>query len=213
MGSVSVLDLGAYEAPRAAALSGVPLRTVYDWAKQGIVTPSISPTREKRWSYGDLLTLRLVRWLRTEKSEARRTAMSEVRAALERFGDELWTEAAHGQDRPTIAVEASGHVVHTARLETVHGQRRLEILDLFAPFDMDDGHGPDLRQPDKHLRIVPGRCAGEPHLLGTRLTTRTVGALTARGYTAELIASLYPDEDPVALDEARRFEESLASAA
>jgi hypothetical protein len=40
-------------------------------------------------------------------------------------------------------------------------------VDLFTPFE----DGPDLREPAVHLRIVPGRYAGEPHLLGSiRLT-------------------------------------------
>lgn len=37
---------GCYEAIRAAALSGVPLSTVYDWARKGLVVPSVSSVRE-----------------------------------------------------------------------------------------------------------------------------------------------------------------------
>jgi len=136
--------------------------------------------------------------------------MAEVRAALDRFGDELWREVAFGHDRPTIAVHLAGHVFHTERLESLSGQRALEdVLDLFAPFE----DGPDLRQPDDHPRIVPGRCAGEPHLLGTRLTTRTVAALAERGYDLATISALYPDEDADALGEAVHFEQWLARAA
>ncbi len=208
--AISRLDLGAYEAPRAAALSGVPLSTVYDWARKGVVVPSISPSRAKLWSYGDLLTLRLVRWLRSDKADARRTAMAEIRAMLDRFADDLWREAASGHDRPTIAIDASGHVFHIERSESVSGQRAFDdALDLFAPFE----DGPDLREPDAHLRIVPGRCAGEPHLLGTRLTTRTIAALAERGYGLDTIAALYPDEDVDALGEALSFEQRLARAA
>ena len=191
-------------------MAGVPVSTVYDWARKGVVVPSISPSREKLWSYGDLLTLRLVRWLRSDKADARRTAMAEVRATLDRFADDLWREAASGQARPTIAVDASGHVFHIERSEDVSGQRAFDdVLDLFAPFE----DGPDLREPDAHLRIVPGRCAGEPHLLGTRLTTRTVAALAERGYDLGTIAALYPDEDVDALGEALRFEQRLVHAA
>lgn len=207
---ISRLDLGAYEAPRAAALAGVPLRTVYDWARKELVVPSISQSREKLWSYGDLLTLRLVRWLRSDKPDARRTAMAEVRAMLDRFVDELWCEAASGHARPTIAVDASGRVFHVERAEGTSGQRAFgDALDLFAPFE----DGPDLREPGAHLRIVPGRCAGEPHLVGTRLTTRTIAALAERGYDLATIVALYPDEDVDALDEALRFEQRLVHAA
>lgn len=61
MAVVDRLDVGAYEVPRAAALAGVPLSTLYHWAREEVVTPSVSATREKLWSYRDLLTLRLVR--------------------------------------------------------------------------------------------------------------------------------------------------------
>lgn len=211
MTTISRLDLGAYEAPRAAALSGVPLSTVYDWARKGVVVPSISPEREKLWSYGDLLTLRLVRWLRLEKpEEARRTAMSEVRQVLDRFGDDLWRETERGEDRPTIAVAADGTVFHVERRESADGQRALEgTLDLFAPYH----GGVDLREPAEHLRIAPGRCSGEPHLVGTRLTTRTVASLAGRGYDIDMIAQLYPEEDVEGLREALSLEEKLAGVA
>ena len=105
--------------------------------------------------------------------------MAEVRATVDRFADDLWRESEAGDDRPTIAVGPSGRVFHVEHFERASGQRALgDTLDLFALF----GEGPDLRVPDAHLRIVPGRCAGEPHLLGTRLTTRTIAALAERGY-------------------------------
>ena len=86
MAVVSRLDLGAYEASRAAALAGVPLSTLYHWAREEMVPPSVSATREKLWSYRDLLTLRLVRWLRTDKPDVARTAMTQVRHTLDELG-------------------------------------------------------------------------------------------------------------------------------
>jgi hypothetical protein len=59
MSAVLAFD-GCYDARRAAALSGVPRSTVYDWARRDIVVPSISPEREKLWSYADLMALRIV---------------------------------------------------------------------------------------------------------------------------------------------------------
>jgi len=46
---------GCYEAPRAAALSGVPVSTVYYWARTRVVVPTVSPERKKLWSYADLM--------------------------------------------------------------------------------------------------------------------------------------------------------------
>ena len=63
MSGMGVFD-GCYEASRAAALAGVPVSTVYDWARKRIVTPSLSYTRPKLWSYADLMTFRIVYSLR-----------------------------------------------------------------------------------------------------------------------------------------------------
>jgi uncharacterized protein (DUF433 family) len=206
--TVSRLDLGAYEAKRAAALAGVPVSTLYDWARAGIVTPSVSAQREKLWSYADLFTIRLVRWLRDPKPDIARTTMREVREVLDRFAADLWRED-NGAPRPTIAVTRDGMVVHPGQGVTAYGQQVMDVLDLFAPFET----GVDLREPAEHLRIHPGRLAGEPHLVGTRLTTRTIAALAARGYDVPTICRLYPDEDPVAIREALDLEEKLAAAA
>lgn len=208
MAKLSRLDLGAYEASRAAALSGVPVSTVYHWATNGVVTPSVSPDRRKLWSYGDLLVLRLVRWLRVDKPEAASTTLDEVRAALERFGDDLWPDDQAG--RPSIAVSRDGTVIHRHRGETAYGQAVVDdrLLDLFAPYQ----RGVDLREPATHLRIVPGLVAGEPHVAGSRLTTRSVAALARRGYPLSLIASMYPDEDEQGLAQAISLEEKLAAA-
>src|SRR6266536_6691359 len=78
---------GAYPAERAAALSGVPRSTVHYWAKNGILVPSVSPTKVKLWSYADLMGLRTIHWLRqrkitTEGWDVPRTAMPAVRKAL-----------------------------------------------------------------------------------------------------------------------------------
>jgi DNA-binding transcriptional MerR regulator/uncharacterized protein (DUF433 family) len=208
---ISRLDLGHYEAIRAAALAGVPLSTLYHWARDGVVTPSISATREKLWSYRDLLTLRLVRWLRTDKIDVARTTMADVRRMLDQLSDELWAVDQLGRDIPTVKVTRSGQVIRViGPAETLLGQRVFEgdAFDLFAPFDA----GPDLRVPRRHLRIVPGKVAGEPHLAHSRLTSCDVAGLSRRGFTLEEISELYPDEVPQALSEAIDLEASLRAA-
>jgi hypothetical protein len=43
--------LAAYDAPRAASLAGVPRSTLYYWARVGIWMPTVSRSRQMRWSY------------------------------------------------------------------------------------------------------------------------------------------------------------------
>lgn len=212
MTSISRLDLGAYEAPRAAALAGVPPRTVYDWALKGLVVPSVNAEREKLWSYGDLLTLRLVRWLRTDKPDVARTKMGQVRALIAQHGDRLWQEDAAGRDVPTIGVDSSGGIVlvECEPARTLDGQGVFEGVDFFRPRPGEPGV--DLRRPRPRLRIVPGKVAGEPHLVGSRLTTRSIAGLADRGFSLDLIAELYPTEDPEALADALDLEAELRAA-
>lgn len=211
---------GCYEAERAAALSGVPVSTVYDWARKGVVVPSLSGVRPKRWSYADLMALRIVHWLRhpkdhEEEAQYPPSPMSEVRRAmhqLDQLGLDVWSDSA-GSARSPLLVDRHGTITvvgPTMRL-TAGGQGQFDVLDLLGPFETEFTQGPDLVRPRPRLRIVPGKVAGEPHLEHSRLTTLTVAALAARGYDAGAIAKLFPDEAPDAITEAIDLEQALAS--
>lgn len=212
---------GCYEAARAAALAGVPLSTVYDWARKDIVVPSISEEKPKLWSYADLMALRIVYWLRHPKdsgeAEIPATTMRQVRRALHELreiGADLWTADERGHTTPVL-VDRRGriHIDHDAVTTTLKGQGLLsaDYIDPLGPFDIEHDWGPDLRRPKPHLRIVPGKLSGEPHLAHSRLTTQTVAALADRGYSAERIHRLYPNEDLGALSEAVELERQLAA--
>ncbi len=208
---------GCYEAERAAALSGVPKTTIYWWARHNIVMPSVSPTREKLWSYADLMALRIVSWLRHVKpGDLPASPMPRVRdalALLDRNGLDLWSPAeAH---RCPLLVDRRGAIyVRTGdSVLDVRGQPALlpeEVLGLTAPFTDAGLHGPDLVRPRPHLRIVPSKVSGEPHLEHSRITTQTLAALAARGYSTERIADLYGEPDEV-VAEALDLERQLAN--
>lgn len=209
---------GVYEARRAAALAGVPVSTVYDWARKGVVVPGVSPVRQKLWSYADLMALRIVSWLRHPKEAPEGTLpaspMPEVRRALARL-DELGLDPWVEESRSPLRVDRTGRIYVVppdGRVETVEGQALLgEWLDLLGPFEVGANRGPDLRRPRVQLRIVPGKCSGEPHLAGSRITTLAVAALAERGYDLAAIARLYPAESPEALAEAIELEQQLAA--
>ena len=188
---------GCYQAPRAAALSGVPLSTVYWWARQGIIVPSVSPTREKLWSYADLMGLRIVSWLRHAKpSHLPASPMPEVRRALAllaEHGLEMWDSAA---SRSPLIVDGRGSIFVRSGdvLVDSSGQPTLlpeQHLGLTEPFSVGGGAGPDVIAPRRHLRIVPAKVSGEPHIQDSRITTLTLAALSARGYGVAQIAKMY----------------------
>lgn len=210
---------GCYEAPRAAALSGVPRSTIYHWARTGLIRPSVSPTRVKLWSYADLMALRIVYWLRHPKSglggEVAASPMAGVRTALaelEYLGLDIWDDSSGRRDSP-LRVDRSARIwIVEEGVPHTGGQAALPgSLDLLGPFDFADRAGPNLIRPRPTLRIIPGRVSGEPHLAGSRITTRAASALydTLRDYRA--VAELYPDFEVRAFEEAIDFERSLAA--
>ncbi len=83
------------------------------------------------------------------------------------------------------------------------------MLDLVAPYH----NGPDLLEPRPHLRIIPGKLHGEPHLLGTRIASATIYTLHTSGYGAEQIRVMYPEAAPHALRQAIDLEQSLVGQA
>ena len=214
----SVEPRGAYQAKRAAALSGVPLSTVHYWAREEILVPSISPTRIKLWSYADLMGLRTIYWLRHPKSAGDRnvpaTSMPVVRRALAALKDmdlALWTE----DSGPSVAVDRAGEVMirPDADPETVEGQKVMEAdeLSLIPPFPSLEGpQGPDLQAPRPHLRIVPGKLGGSPHVQHTRVETIALHALAARGLSEDKIHHLYPALSEPSLSEALDLELQLS---
>ncbi len=192
---------------------------MYDWARKEIVTPSVSDQREMRWSYADLMALRIVTWLRSTKDDGqvRRTPMPQVRAAfseLSKSNIDLWDDSR--QPPSALFVQRSGAIVVRAGDEamSLSGQGMIvDTLDLLGPFGQGDSISPDLRRPRPLLRIVPGKCSGEPHLRDTRLTSLTLAALFDRGYDLDGVAALYPEEPREALLQARDLERNLGLAA
>lgn len=166
------------------------------------------------------MALRIIHWLRHPKDhqELRYPAspMPEVKRALnelQELGLDIWSDDSAGAARSPLLVDRRGKVIvvgPTAH-HTADGQTQLDVLDLLGPFEMELAQGPDLIRPRAHLRIVPGKVSGEPHLEHSRLTTLTVAALADRGYDAASIAELYPDEAPAALAEAVELEQALAA--
>lgn len=209
---------GAYFADRAAALSGVPLSTVHDWARKDVLVPSISPERIKLWSYADLMGLRIIHWLRHAKvtedgTEIPRTTMSAVKRALEQLAEldmALWTE----ESGPSVVVDRSGEILVSTQPhhEAAARQRVLDDeLEVLAPFPSQNGlRGPDLVAPRPQLRIVPGKLGGSPHVVHTRLESQALGALVESGLPSAKVYRLYPAIERSAIDEALDLEKQLA---
>lgn len=207
---------GVYTADRAAALSGVPRSTVYYWAKQRYLVPSVSASSTRLWSFPDLLGLRVIYWLRQPKTKNDRnvppTSMPRVRRALREL-QHLGHELVEGH-RPSVAVTLAGEIVidvEAAPLQLVDGQYLYrDAIDLLGVFEGLEGtRGPDLFRPRPLLRIMPRKLGGAPHLEGTRLPTLAVRALEQRGFSIDQIVGLYPFASREALMEGIDLEQQL----
>jgi uncharacterized protein (DUF433 family) len=207
---------GAYTAERAAALSGVPKRTIYHWARNRHLTPSVSLS-PLLWSYTDLLALRTIYWLRRPKRAFDRdipaTSMSKVRRALEELKNldlDLFEDG-----RPTVAVTLRGEIavdVTALPLQRAEDGQYIErdLVDLLGPFEGLEGmHGPDLAWPRPTVQIIPRKISGAPHVAGTRLPTQSLFALSRRGFDIERLAKIYPFIDRKALADSISLEEQL----
>ena len=211
----------AYEARRAAQLSGVPTRTVYKWAETGLVVPSVSRTREMLWSYSDLVTLRLIDWLRREKllegdtesdevKRFKRTSIPSIRealASLELLGGDLTNDSVQ------VEVDRGGAIVLT-----ISGDRYtvgLQMMERRAArsFDLLGAHdfAPALAQPMEHVSIAPGTLSGQPHVTGKRVPTDIVADMADQGFVFSMIVAAYPSLDDAEVGDAVAFEHGLAA--
>ena len=164
---------GCYEAARAAALSGVPISTVYYWANREVVTPSVSPVRTRLWSYGDLMALRIVSWLRHPKAVddglLPASPMPEVRrvlSLLDKLGLDLWRPNGDRADRSPLLVDRAGHAFVWAEEDLLDSTGRptlnypLDGLELLAPYVGTGQRGPDLLRPVPICGSCPARSRG-----------------------------------------------------
>lgn len=164
----------------------------------------------------EVIDRRAIHWLRHPKptpdgEEIPRTPMSVVREALaelDRIDLDLWEEKRGFM----VRVDRSG-TVHVGPLDDskpIGSQLPLENLDLIEPFESESGiRGPNLVAPQPQLRIVPGKLAGAPHLLRTRLETEALAAISRRGIEKESVYRLYPNFDRAAIDQALDLEAQL----
>lgn len=208
----------AYTADRAAALAGVPLSTLHYWTRTGLLTPSVSPERVKLWSLEDLVAIRIIDWLRRPKEKppglpVRPTSMRAIRRLMRQLGpvaQNLWDSS----EGSPIRVDPSGrlYIQGEDNLRDLQGQLAMgTVLDPLAPFEGEKGiMGPDLLRPKPHIRIVPGKLAGEPHIEGTRIETRILAALARRGWDVGGIVELYPHLRPDQVGDALDLERQLA---
>lgn len=202
---------GRYGVMRASQLSGVPRRTLHDWAKARVYVPDFAPPRTMMWSYRDLVFLRLFAWLRSKGMERQ-----EVARRVDGFKSQM------AQDQhalSTIRSDGRATFVDDAAIDEWTGQtafsdllKQLDVFELKSPIGLDDFQGsslwgPNLIKPSPRTSMSPWIMAGDPCVDQTRIPT--IGIFTLRherGLDDIQIAHFYDIEasavaDAVALEE------------
>jgi uncharacterized protein (DUF433 family)/DNA-binding transcriptional MerR regulator len=209
--------LSAYEAQRAAALAGVPERTLYHWAHIDVLPPSVSAEKgHMRWSYSDLLTARLVYWLRHRKGnddEFAPTSMRRVRellSSVEQLGDRI------RNDTVLVQVDRAGRIILTIHGETFEplglGHLQGMINARIKLIEALEG-APNLWRPRDRVRIIPGTLSGQPHIAGKRVPTELIKDLADQGFPHAMIRRAYPTVGDEDIRDAISLEEELQPAA
>lgn len=207
---------GRYSAERAGQLSGVPARTLYDWAEAKVLVPDYVSARPKAWSYRDLGFARLLAWLR-QQGQDRPVAAARV-ADLR----ELMADAA----QQVTEVRSDGSIVLLGEetVDRLTGQQLLSgmaqflavfhLLEPIAELGRKRLWGPDLLTPSNLTVISPWVMGGEPVVRSTRIPTASLHALRhERGLQTARIVALYPELDEEQVDDAIALEDRLRRAA
>jgi len=206
---------GHYTTERAGQLSGIPARTLYDWAKEGVIAPD-HPGRPMAWSYRDLAFVRLLAWLRQGRME-RLTAARRVADIRNLMADPA---------RQVSEIRSDGTVVLLGdeTIDRLTGQQVFDsmamllstfsLLDSVAELGRQRLWGPDLIQPSELTWILPWAMGGEPCVRFTRIPTVGLHALRhEQGLDTEQIVALYPALDAAQVEDAIALEERLCRAA
>ena len=207
---------GVYDARRAAALAGVSMSALHRWAREGTYAPSVGSTGCPRlWSWADLLALRALDWLRRRDGEdVVHGHARHVRAALEAIGARrLSRSQAH-----SLALLAQDGILHIDHISSPwpraeHAGKDAQAATVLPLVALYRSRGPDLLVPRPHLRIVPGKLHGEPHVVDTRIPSATLHALYRAGYATDQIAEMFPEAAGEPLAEALDLEASLGGVA
>ena len=205
---------GRYSAERAHQLSGVPARTLHDWATAEVLVPDWFAASPRGWSYRDIVYARLVAWLRRKHME-RAAAAERVRYLRELLST--------SQVDPTIHSDGTIFLIGGERSDRFTGQQAfdglVEVLDVFEMTEPIEGvstgelWGPSLVHPSDHTYISPWVLGGEPCVEKSRVPSATLHALNVeRGLDAVSIHHLYEFLSVEAIEDALELEARLRAA-
>jgi DNA-binding transcriptional MerR regulator/uncharacterized protein (DUF433 family) len=211
------LTVGVYLPRRAGALAGVSGNTIGQWARRGLVTPTVYEGRPANlYSYLDVAEATVIRWLLDERFPHReiRNALNEVRNEYPRWpllnaplgigrqvlGDRGALVRKEGPTYVEVGGKAPGQMIIRPELLD-------NVRDMLA-------HGGWLANSLslKHIEVAPLKLGGQPSLRGRRWAIDHVARLAADEDGRRVLIEDYGLE-PVEIDESVAWVEAASALA
>jgi uncharacterized protein (DUF433 family) len=178
MPDLDVAPIGQYTAAEVARLAGVSPRRIGQWARRGIIVPSVS-RRPNVYSYADAGEAVLAHYL-VDQGIRPRGVLKIVTALREQYGTWPLVTAPLKHDGTLVIVEhqdGSYDVLsHDVQADQkVLSRRLLNLKDIRQA--LSGGGWVAYRNPRSHIEVDPDRHSGDPVIRGRRITTSRVAAL------------------------------------
>jgi uncharacterized protein (DUF433 family) len=185
---------GFYATSQVSRLTRIPISTLYEWRRRGIIRPSLEfvecgMVADEGYSYSDMTLIRIIKALRDKHLDFDSAAKA-IRHLYERLGppDRGWANE---------KVYLVGNHIYVDRPDpwqitdaTEMGQKVMEILfgDLFEELREGDEEASIIVPPQfrKYVQVKPNIMGGEPVVRDTRIPTATLVALLANHDINEL---------------------------
>jgi uncharacterized protein (DUF433 family) len=207
---------GFYTSTQVSRLARIPISTLYEWRRRGIIRPSLEYVEgglvgDEGYTYSDLTLVRILKALRDKRLNFDDAAKA-IRHMYARLGppDRGWA------NEKVYIVGSHIYIDRTDEWKitdaTALGQKVIETFfgDLFDELREGDAEASIIVPPQfrKYVLIKPEIMGGEPVVRGTRVPTATLVSLLANHDIKEL-KKLYKHIPPETIDKAIEYERYL----
>lgn len=207
---------GLYSTAQVSRLARIPVSTLYEWRKRGIIRPSLELVErglvaDEGYSYSDLTLVRIIKALRDRHLDFDSAAKA-ILHLYQRLGppDRGWAKE---------KVYVIGNRIYVDRPDewnvtdaTELGQKVMEMLfgEVFEELREGDEEASIIVPPQfrKYVQVKPEIMGGEPVIRDTRIPTATIVALLANHDIDEL-KKLYRRISPDKIEKAIEYERYL----
>jgi uncharacterized protein (DUF433 family) len=190
---------GFYSTAQVSRLARIPISTLYEWRRRGIMRPSLQLIEgglvaDEGYSYADLTLARIIKALRDKHLDFDLAAKA-LRHMYERLGPPArgWANEKVYLVGNRIYVDRPDPWAVTDATEL--GQKVMEVFfgDLFDELREADEEASIIVPPQfrKYVQVKPEIMGGEPVIRDTRIPTATLVVLLAEYETVERLTMLY----------------------